>query len=183
MLLSVWNSFRFIVMKVLKTKHLQNKILCWNCMITKNVQTCSVKPSVWVQCHSDCLQINLITRLLSDCITEFFVWEPSWLVCLFLMDMSLRQAKQTPSHPHSWPQNIQTLHITNACWWTWLGAAAESFKYQRRSKWLVPSRVNTQLGYEVRAWCQLCCEAEIIYFHVFNVSLSYSKEKQVLVWY
>lgn len=26
--------------------------------------------------------------------------------------------------------------------------------------------------YEVRAQCLLCCEAKIIYFHVFNVSLS-----------
>ena len=31
-------------------------------------------------------------------------------------------------------------------------------------------------GYEVRG-------AQIIYFHVFNVSLSHLGEKQVLVWY
>lgn len=35
-------------------------------------------------------------------------------------------------------------------------------------------------GYEVRA---RRCEAQIIYFHVFNVSLSHLGEKQVLVWY
>lgn len=42
---------------------------------------------------------------------------------------------------------------------------------------------QSKYGYEVRLWCRLYREAEIIHFHVFNVSLSHLGEKQVLVWY